>query len=171
MIYLNIGSNLFSKYGNRFQNINKAIKLLSKQKINILKKSSFYETPSYPKKNKPKFINLCIKINTKLSPKMLLKKIKKIEKDIGRKKTKKNEPRVCDIDIIAFNRLVINKADIQIPHSKMHLRNFVLYPLKELDSKWRHPFFDKKIDVFLSLLSAASHNDITKLKKNVIDIK
>ena len=56
MIYLNIGSNLSSAYGDRFNNITYAISLLIKKKIKIMKISDFYETPSYPNKKNPKFI-------------------------------------------------------------------------------------------------------------------
>ena len=60
MIYLGIGSNLSSSFGNRFANINFAISFLEEKKINLVKKSSFYETFSYPKKENPKFINIVI---------------------------------------------------------------------------------------------------------------
>ena len=83
-------------------------------------------------------------------------------------KTKKNDPRVCDIDIIDFKGLIIKKIKLQIPHSKLHLRNFVLYPLKEIEPNWTHPVFNKKIDYFLKRLNLKSHIEITRLKKSVI---
>ena len=64
MIYLNIGSNLPSIRGGRKDNIENAVKLLKKLKFNLLEMSSFYETPSYPNKNDPRFINLCIKLES-----------------------------------------------------------------------------------------------------------
>ena len=72
MIFLGIGSNLNSKFGDRFKNINLSIELLKTYKINILKKSSFYETPSYPDEKKPKFINVVIHNNFNLLSKPLL---------------------------------------------------------------------------------------------------
>ena len=66
MIILSLGSNLSSKYGNRFENLNFAISFLEEYGIKIDKKSSFYETPSYPDKSKPKFINMAILIKTDL---------------------------------------------------------------------------------------------------------
>ena len=86
MIYLNIGSNLKSTYGNRFKNIIFSIKLIKKHNIKIKKISSFYETPSYPNKKNPKFINISIKIQSDLNPLELLKVLKSIEKKIGRSK-------------------------------------------------------------------------------------
>ena len=63
-----------------------------------------------------------------------------------RKKAKKNAPRTCDLDIIDFNKLVSKKnAKINLPHKMMHKRNFVLFPLFEIQKNWIHP--DKQIDV------------------------
>ena len=89
MIHLNIGSNLDSTYGSRFDNISIAINLLINSKIKVKKVSNFYETPSYPNKNFPKFLNvgLAIEYNNKYSN--LFKIIKQIEKKLGRIKTKK----------------------------------------------------------------------------------
>ncbi len=168
MIYLNIGSNLPSKFGDRFINIEKAIDLLTSKSIKLEKVSSFYETPSYPNPKFPNFINISIKVESNLSPKKFLNEIKLIEKKLGRLKTQKNEPRVCDIDIIDYKGQIIKEEKLQIPHAKLHLRNFVLYPLKEIDPNWSHPIFNKKIDFFLKRLSFKSHIEITRLKKSAI---
>ena len=63
MIHLNIGSNLNSKHGSRFNNINIAINLLIESKIKINKISNFYETPSYPNQSFPNFLNVGLIIN------------------------------------------------------------------------------------------------------------
>ena len=102
--------------------------------------------------------------------KNLLIRLKKIEKAIGRIKTKKNAPRVCDIDIIDFNKKILDSKNLVIPHPKSHLRNFVLYPLKEIEPGWIHPIFNKKIDFFISQLNSKAHIEITRLKKNAIII-
>ena len=89
MIHLNIGSNLNSNFGNKFDNISIAIKLLIENKFYVKKISNFYETPSYPNRKLPKFLNIGIKAEYKGNYQMLIKKIKLIEKKIGRIKTKK----------------------------------------------------------------------------------
>ena len=91
-----------------------------------------------------------------------------IEKKIGRVKTKKNDPRVCDIDIIDFNGLVKNNILLQLPHPRSHSRNFVLYPIKEIDPKWVHPVFKKNVDFLINELSQNSRIEITRLRKSVI---
>ena len=108
MILLGIGSNLSSVFGSRFNNINLAILLLKKYNIKIIKKSSFYETPAYPNKNDPKFINIVIQIKTNLSPFSLASTIISIEKFLKRERGKKNSPRTCDIDILDFKNKVFS---------------------------------------------------------------
>ena len=168
MIHLNIGSNLESKFGDRFENISTAINLLIKSKVQIKKISNFYKTPSYPNKKLPYFINIGITASYKLDETQLLKVIKNIENKIGRNKSKKNDPRVCDIDIIDFNTLVIDKNNLQIPHKKSHLRNFVLYPILQIDPEWVHPIFRKNVKFLINKLDHKSRIEITRLNKNVI---
>jgi 2-amino-4-hydroxy-6-hydroxymethyldihydropteridine diphosphokinase len=168
MIHLNIGSNLHSKFGNRFENISIAVNLLINSKINIIKVSKFYETPSYPNKKLPYFINIGALVNYKDDEVSLIKKINFIENKIGRIKTKKNDPRVCDIDIIDFKGRVISHKNLQIPHPKCHLRNFVLYPIKEIDRKWTHPILKKNVEYLINKLDQNSRIEITRLNKNVI---
>ena len=157
--FLGIGSNL----GNKKKNIEKAKFLLEKNSIKIIKSSNIYETFSWPNKNDPKFYNVVIKIITKLKPTKLFNIIKNIEKKLGRKKTLVNKPRTCDIDILDYKgqiyKLYANNGKLIIPHPRLHNRNFVLFPLFEIEKEWKHPLkknensrFDKKIRQFFSLL-------------------
>ena len=138
-IYLSIGSNL----GDKFANIERAKNLLLQNNIYIKDSSSYYETQSWPNRNFPKFFNIVIKIKTQLSLVDLFKTIKKIEKIMGRKNTLINHPRICDIDIIDFKGLNLkvqfNGQNIVTPHPRMHKRNFVIFPLYELNKTWVHP--------------------------------
>ena len=83
MIILGLGSNLSSKLGNRFKNIEAALTYLEKNRIKVLKKSSFYETPSYPDKKYPKFINIVAAVKTDLKPLDLMLILLSIEKKLG----------------------------------------------------------------------------------------
>ena len=103
-IFLAIGSNL----GNRLTNIEKAKSLLLENNINFISVSNYYETPSWPDPKNPKFINIVLKITYEDGPDNLLDLCKIVETKLGRKKSPKNSPRVCDIDIIDFDGLVIN---------------------------------------------------------------
>ena len=158
MVYIGIGSNI----GNRINNIEKAKYHLIINGFNIIRSSSYYETLSWPNSNNPKFVNVVIQSNTKVSPEKCLKTFKLIEKKLGRKKnSKKNSPRTCDIDIISYYQL-ISKTNIIIPHERMHKRNFVLIPLHELDKNWSHP---KTNDNIKKLIFSLPIKDLRSIKK------
>ena len=156
-VFLAIGSNL----GDRFRNIELAKIMLSDNRIKILKSSSFYETLSWPNIKNPKFLNVVLEIETNLRPLSLLDLCKKIEKSLGRKKSKKNSPRVCDIDILDYNKRNENNG-INLPHPRLHQRNFVLIPLFEISKKWTHP---KSKDHIKTLILKLSKKDITSIKQ------
>ena len=111
--------------------------MLNKENIVIKKKSKLYRSKSWPNENFPEFINFVILVETSLNLKKLFLKIKNIESKVGRIKSKRNFPRVCDIDIIDFNSRIIQKKignnKINLPHERMHKRNFVLLPLFEIN--------------------------------------
>ena len=156
-IYIAIGSNL----GNRRNNIEKAKFELIQNDILILKTSSYYESLSWPNPDNPKFLNIVLKIFTNLSPLRLLTICKKIEKKLGRKKTLKNSPRECDIDILDYNNKKIKKKII-LPHPMLHKRNFVLFPLFEISKKWKHPI---SRDDIKTLILSLSNRDIRSIKQ------
>ena len=156
-IYLGIGSNL----GNKINNIEKAKFKLSQNNIKILKSSSYYESFSWPNTRNPKFINIVLEVYTKLTPLKLLKKCKDIEIELGRKKSIKNSPRECDIDILDYKNHKID-GKINLPHPRMHRRNFVLIPLFELNKVWWHPIFNQNIK---KLLFSLSIRDIRSIKQ------
>ena len=111
IVYLALGSNL----GNRIKNIEKAKLLLIKNNISLISVSKYYETASWPNPKNPKFINIVLKAKCLLNPNQLLNLCKSIEVKLGRKKTLKNSPRECDIDIIDFNSLIL-KGKLNLPH-------------------------------------------------------
>ena len=157
-IFLSIGSNL----GNRLCNIEKAKSMLLENDINLISSSSYYETPSWPDPNKPRFINIVLKVTCKYKPLKLLNLCKNIEKKLGRKKAPKNSPRICDIDIIDFDRLVLN-GSLNLPHSRMHERNFVLFPLFEVERVWTHPVKKTNIKELIFSLPSKDIRSINKI--------
>ena len=155
MLYIGIGSNL----GNRIRNIEKAKYFLKLNGINISKSSSYYETLSWPDPNKPKFLNIVIQSNTKISPKKFLEISKSVENRLGRKKKLKNSPRTCDIDIISHGSKILS-GEITIPHKRMSKRNFVLIPLFEIAPNYAHPKTNESIK---KLIFSLPNKDITSI--------
>ena len=168
MILLNIGSNLDSIKGDRLFNLKKTLELIRLENIKIIKISSIYETPSYPNENYPKFLNIGLEVKCNYSPKNLIIKLNKIEKKLQRTRGVKNQPRTCDIDIIDYYGKVINSEDITLPHQRAHLRNFVLFPLREISPDWIHPTLNKKIEYLINKLNFKLRNEITRLNESVI---
>ena len=126
-----------------------------------MQSSSYYESLSWPNPKNPKFLNIVLKINTNFTPSQLLKTCKKIERDIGRKKTDINSPRECDIDILDYENRKIS-GEIFLPHPRMHIRNFVLFPLFELNKDRKHPVFKHNIK---TLIFSLSNRDIRSIKQ------
>ena len=156
--FLGIGSNL----GNRFKNIEKAKINLTENQVTIIKSSSYYETLAWPNINDPKFLNIVLKVKTNIDVINLLNICKKIEKSLGRRNTLKNSPRKCDIDIIDYDKTNNVIKDINLPHPRMHKRNFVLIPLFEINKNWTHP---KSRQHIKSLIFSLSNTDITSIKQ------
>lgn len=128
--YLGVGSNL----GNRQKNIKEAIKKIKALKdAKVLKVSRFMQTkPVGGPSGQPDFLNAALKIQTKISPLNLLKKLKIIEKTLGRAKTVRNGPRTIDLDILFYGNKIIQSKELTIPHPRMFEREFVLKPLAEI---------------------------------------
>ena len=158
--YLSLGSNL----GNKRRNIEFAKQLLINNKIIIEDVSNYYETPSWPNKNLPKFYNIVLRIKTNLSLVKLFKLVKNIEKKIGRKKAARNYPRICDIDIIDYKGLYLKSQSngfyIETPHPRMSSRNFVIFPLYELNKTWIHPKTKMNINSLIDQLENLDFSDI-----------
>ena len=163
-IYLSIGSNK----GNRYSFIKEALRLIRKDMGKVILMSKIYETKSWGFQSDD-FLNICITIKSDLLPSELLNKLKQIEDKIGRiRNSTKILAREIDIDILFYSDKIVNHEDLIIPHPRLHLRNFVLYPLKEICPYWAHPINKKNIDVLIKNLKT-TNNDITKLSKNDIN--
>jgi len=159
-VYLSIGSNL----GNRINNIEIAKFEIEQHKIKILKCSSNYISDSWPNSSLPKYINIVLKVSTNLNPLEFLNICNLIELKLGRVRSKKNEPRTCDIDIVDFKKKVLNfkKSKLILPHSRIHKRNFVLLPLFEVNKSWKHP--KSKLNI-VDLINSLPIKDLRSIKQ------
>ena len=135
-VILSLGTN----QGQKLQNIEKCIAFLHNEVGTIIKVSSLYESDSWGFKS-DSFYNCAVVMHTNLPAPKLLKKIIKVEARMGRERdtSKEYKSRIIDIDIIAFNEEIIQTESLQIPHSHLNDRLFVLLPMQELISDWVHP--------------------------------
>lgn len=132
--YLSLGSNL----GDRHATMQSAILLLDKQAGTVDRVSSAIETEPWGFKSANKFLNMCVRIITPLSPEQLLATTKDIELQLGRTTKSVNgqyHDRPIDIDILTYDDLHINTPSLTLPHPHMHERDFVMIPLREILDK------------------------------------
>lgn len=141
-VYLGLGSNL----GDRKENLEKSIAALNNfDDITVTKRSSILETEPYGKTDQPEFMNMCVEIETRLSPLSLLETVLGIEHSLGRVREEVWGPRIIDIDILLYEDLELELDDLSIPHKEMHLRSFVLEPLSEIAPNAKHPTSGKLV--------------------------
>ena len=138
-VYLSLGSNM----GDRQQNLDLALKLLS-QRMQVSKVSSVYDTEAVGPISQPRFLNLACEVKTRLAPEGLLTMVKGLELKMGRK-GRTGEPRIIDVDILLYGDMVVKTKDLEIPHPRMAERQFVLVPLAEIAPDVVHPVLKKKI--------------------------
>lgn len=115
--------------------LNRAVAMLCDGKdITCTARSSDYVTPPWGMKYQAPFVNLCLRIETTLTPYQLLERTQGVELQLGRDRLveKRWGPRTCDIDILAYEGVAISDRNLTLPHPLMFERAFVLVPLAEI---------------------------------------
>jgi len=144
--YILTGSNL----GNRLEYLLNAKKAIIKTAGDIVHESSIYETAAWGLEDQPSFLNQALEVHTALSANTLLDQVLKIENDLGRKRDIKYGPRLIDIDILFFNKEVIEQKGLNIPHPQLHKRRFALQCLNDIAPTFVHPVFCKTVKQLLA---------------------
>lgn len=145
LVYLSLGTNM----GDRKLNIELAYAMITQSTGTIRQKSSLYETPPWGFESTSNFINTVVLLETYLDLEELFKKLKQIEKEIGRTKTAISttyEDRIIDIDILDFNGKISHSDELTVPHPRIEMRNFVLIPLAEIAPNWIHPLLKRPVN-------------------------
>lgn len=130
-VYLSLGSNL----GDREATMRRAIGLLNERAGSVDRQSSFIETEPWGFESTNKFLNMCVRLLTTLSPEQLLLATKQIEREFGRTQKSVNgqyHDRPIDIDILMYDDVHIDSNDLTLPHPHMQEREFVMKPLREI---------------------------------------
>lgn len=147
IIYLALGTNL----GDRFANLQAAIAVLPPT-IRVLNQSPVYETLPWGLTAQPAFLNMVLKGQTALAPVELLKRLKLLETELGRLPTVRWGPRRIDMDILFYDKLILDTPELTIPHPRLHERAFVLVPLADLEPDLVHPVLGATIKQLRSAL-------------------
>ncbi len=127
--YVALGSNLCDP---ALQVINALSALAEAPKTTVLQCSSLYQSEPVGYDNQPDFINAVAEIETDLTPESLLTALLDIEQTFGRERPFPNAPRILDLDLLLYDRIVQKTDFLTLPHPRMHLRGFVLLPLAEI---------------------------------------
>jgi len=146
-----LGSNL----GDREGNLREAV-----QRMGALGRvaavSGFYDTEPVGYLDQPRFLNAAVLLETELLPVELLRGLLGVEQEMGRDRANAppKGPRVIDLDLLLYGELVMQSAELTVPHPAMHERAFVLAPLAEIAVGMLHPVLHRSIGELLALLSA-----------------
>jgi 2-amino-4-hydroxy-6-hydroxymethyldihydropteridine diphosphokinase len=134
-VFIAIGSNIEPR-----RHIPRCLGLLGEiRESSLAAESSWYRTRPWGIADQPEFINLVVRLDTRLSPRELLRETQAIETSLDRVRTLKNGPRTLDLDILLFGERVVASDDLAIPHPGLLLRDFMLLPLIEIAPEAIHP--------------------------------
>jgi 2-amino-4-hydroxy-6-hydroxymethyldihydropteridine diphosphokinase len=118
--------------------------------------SGFYDTPAWGYQSAHSFLNIAVQMETTFSPHELLALTQQIERELGRLSNsddKAYSDRTIDIDIILYDKVILQTPDLILPHPLMHKRLFVLQPLAEIAPDLIHPVLNKTItELYQALL-------------------
>ena len=131
-----------------------ALSALAEEGVHVEKISNWYESAPVPISDQPWYLNAVAVAKTKLNASQALAAMHQIEMFFGRVRGLRNEARVLDMDLLDFSGLVISRAELTLPHPRLHERAFVLLPLRELSPNWKHPVTCIEIGDLISALPA-----------------
>ncbi|MFQ6033546.1 MAG: 2-amino-4-hydroxy-6-hydroxymethyldihydropteridine diphosphokinase [Candidatus Bipolaricaulia bacterium] len=144
--FIGLGSNV----GRRRAHITRAIELLKgTPMIEVLRQASWYETEPVGMEEQRWFINTAVEVETELAPEELLRRLKEIEKKIGRRERGRFGPREIDLDLLLYEDLALEEDGLVLPHPELHRRRFVLEPLCELAPELVHPRLGRPLQELL----------------------
>lgn len=137
--------------GDRLQNLKTAIQLLQEGGFELLECSAVYETPPWGFEAGTTFYNICFSGHVETSPTKFIDLLIATEEKMGRVRHADEQytSRNIDLDIILWDKLLIDSPVLQVPHPRAHQRRFVLEPAVEIAAGWLHPFYNKDLKTLL----------------------
>lgn len=156
MILIALGANLPSRFGSPPDTFAAVLSELDAHDVIVKCCSSLWKTAPVPVSDQPWYYNQVVEVSTELAPLSLLQKLHDIEAEMGRTREVRNEARVIDLDLIAYNDCIMNDIEgAVVPHPRMHERLFVLGPMHEIAPHWRHPVIGLTVNSLLNALEGS----------------
>lgn len=147
LIFLGLGANLPSpEHGSPQATLEAALVDIEAAGQAVVERSRWYRSRPQPPAAQPWFVNAVAILDSGLAPLALMALLHDVERRFGRRRGRRWEARVIDLDLLAYNDLILGSeegpgapGDLILPHPRLHERAFVLRPLAELAPHWRHP--------------------------------
>ena len=171
MVLIGLGSNLSSRRMDRIGYLKFGLEMMNRAGSHIVCVSKVYESAALGQEDQGAYVNMAALVSTSMSPVALLRKLKTIESQAGRRTLggRRWTSRVLDIDIIDFKGLICNwdcskkqaynvsNGHIILPHAQAHFRPFVLKPIADIIPNWRHPVFKSSVATLLKRAEERAH--------------
>ena len=176
-----LGSNLSSTTGTPLETLTFTLRLFDAESIKIRKMSNWYKTPAFPAGSGPDYVNGVVLVETTDTPEAVLKTLHKIEKNIGRTRDNRWEPRICDLDLLSYgteirpdistfrkwqdlplsDQKTMTPEQMILPHPRLQDRAFVLVPMRDVVPDWVHPVSGITLN---ELINALPSEDIEQIQ-------
>ncbi len=140
-IYISLGSN----QGDRIRHLEDALQILQERDIRVVRKSPYYLSKAWGNQDQPDFINQVVEVATEYDASVLLSCLLATEREMGRVRTGKWQPRSIDLDLLFYHDEIFETPGIQVPHPRVQDRNFILTPMMDLKPDLVHPVLGKTI--------------------------
>jgi len=176
-----MGANLPSATGTALETLKKSLELFMSESLQVIRISEWFSTPAFPADSGPAFVNGAVLLKTELTPEEVLSALHRIEAAMGRTRENRWEPRLCDLDLIAYddfilpdietferwktldltNQKTLTPDQLVLPHPRIQDRSFVLVPLNDIAPDWMHPVTGITVSEMLATIPEADLAEIT----------
>ena len=176
-----MGANLPSATGTALETLNKSLELFLLESLQVTRISKWFSTPAFPADSGPDFVNGAVMVKTELNPEEVLAALHRIEAAMGRTRENRWEPRLCDLDLVAYDDVIWpdlktfeewksldlssqqtkTPDQLVLPHPRIQDRSFVLVPLNDIAPDWVHPVTGITVSKMLAAIPEADLAEIT----------